>query len=437
MNKRGFTLIELLVVIAIIAILAAILFPVFSKAREKARQAACTSNQKQITLAMQIYSQENDEKLPPAASWPTTIGVSGKVLKCPTEGNAVSNAYGYSGTIAGQTLGSFDDATIILAFADSNSANNILNVPADVDARHAGKVIAGFLDGHVEMITSSSAITSICVPSTDLMTNLPSPIATTPLNTLWNAANTVYKTTTTDLVNYPAGILWDRWGNGCTGVNGNYYDNAGTYQYCGIDDTATGNPWGTGNCSMNLKYTSANYGNGTGPMLFVYNRDAGDAKGMQAIRWLPAVTPTNWWAVSFKFQLHDDLINTDGRDHEKIYLQDASGKNIFLLERNCWDATMNIKLNGVTISKSTSVTPFISQNPLARAAVFSDMFYSWRTFTFVGYGSNLFFSWGTGSTTVAPLAGSTLMQPRRLGFLNAEGYHRVDMLVKDIKFGSL
>ena len=66
-SKRGFTLIELLVVIAIIAILAAILFPVFSKAREKARQAACTSNQKQIALAFQIWTQENDEKLPPAS----------------------------------------------------------------------------------------------------------------------------------------------------------------------------------------------------------------------------------------------------------------------------------------------------------------------------------------------------------------------------------
>ncbi|MBU0607894.1 MAG: DUF1559 domain-containing protein [Armatimonadetes bacterium] len=62
--RRGFTLIELLVVIAIIAILAAILFPVFAKAREKARQTACLSNLKQIGLGMLQYVQDYDETLP-------------------------------------------------------------------------------------------------------------------------------------------------------------------------------------------------------------------------------------------------------------------------------------------------------------------------------------------------------------------------------------
>lgn len=63
--RSGFTLIELLVVIAIIAILAAILFPVFAQAREKARQAACMSNGKQIGTALLMYSQDYDETLPP------------------------------------------------------------------------------------------------------------------------------------------------------------------------------------------------------------------------------------------------------------------------------------------------------------------------------------------------------------------------------------
>ena len=62
----GFTLIEMLVVIAIIAILAAILFPVFAQAREKARQITCTSNLKQFGLAILQYAQDNDESMPTA-----------------------------------------------------------------------------------------------------------------------------------------------------------------------------------------------------------------------------------------------------------------------------------------------------------------------------------------------------------------------------------
>lgn len=66
MKEKGFTLIELLVVIAIIAILAAILFPVFARAREKARQTSCLSNLKQLALGVLMYTQDYDEILPTA-----------------------------------------------------------------------------------------------------------------------------------------------------------------------------------------------------------------------------------------------------------------------------------------------------------------------------------------------------------------------------------
>jgi len=77
LSKRAFTLIELLVVIAIIAILAAILFPVFARARENARRASCQSNEKQIALGILMYTQDYDEKLPLMM---TRDGVSGSFV---------------------------------------------------------------------------------------------------------------------------------------------------------------------------------------------------------------------------------------------------------------------------------------------------------------------------------------------------------------------
>ena len=75
-NRKGFTLIELLVVIAIIAILAAILFPVFAQAREKARQASCLSNVKQWGTGFMMYAQDYDETLPSQQFGPNAAQVS-------------------------------------------------------------------------------------------------------------------------------------------------------------------------------------------------------------------------------------------------------------------------------------------------------------------------------------------------------------------------
>ncbi len=111
-NKSGFTLIELLVVIAIIAILAAILFPVFAQAREKARQASCISNVKQIALAVTMYTQDFDETYPIVQWWGDYNWATMKggwafainpyiknlgVWKCPSDGGGLANAPDSSG----------------------------------------------------------------------------------------------------------------------------------------------------------------------------------------------------------------------------------------------------------------------------------------------------------------------------------------------------
>lgn len=124
MKRKGFTLIELLVVIAIIAILAAILLPVFARARENARKSTCTNNSKQIGMAIMQYTQDYDETFPamnfgagerPWTTWPGTPAgnnwsavfygglqpylKSQNVLLCPSDSGAALNnniSYAYN-----------------------------------------------------------------------------------------------------------------------------------------------------------------------------------------------------------------------------------------------------------------------------------------------------------------------------------------------------
>src|SRR5687768_12396979 len=107
-KRPGFTLIELLVVIAIIAILAAILFPVFAQARQKARQAACLSNTRQIGTALAMYTQDWDETnvmngyMGGGATWPDLLQPYTKnkeLFLCP---NALDGSQ-TTGTSAGTT----------------------------------------------------------------------------------------------------------------------------------------------------------------------------------------------------------------------------------------------------------------------------------------------------------------------------------------------
>jgi prepilin-type N-terminal cleavage/methylation domain-containing protein/prepilin-type processing-associated H-X9-DG protein len=104
--SRGFTLVELLVVIAIIGVLAALLFPVFARAREKARQASCLSNLRQLGTALSLYTDDYDSTYPRGQYWPwdsshTWIIVlepyvrNTDVFRCPSQGNDPFG-YGYN-----------------------------------------------------------------------------------------------------------------------------------------------------------------------------------------------------------------------------------------------------------------------------------------------------------------------------------------------------
>ena len=116
-GRKGFTLIELLVVIAIIAILAAILFPVFARAREKARQTSCLNNAKELALAHMMYLQDYDEELVPAyisyaaggggaVIWPNLLYPyikNGQVFCCPSASKGAYPDYTYWVALAGVT----------------------------------------------------------------------------------------------------------------------------------------------------------------------------------------------------------------------------------------------------------------------------------------------------------------------------------------------
>lgn len=187
-NKRGFTLIELLVVIAIIALLASILFPVFSKAREKARQATCANNLKQIAAAFLMYAQDWDEYAPSASELKCPLqmfynsGYAGKnqnIFVCPSGDPPKyvdwAQTYGgrYKYSYIGYCLPDIIKPAETWLFADSirttnnKQCNSILwNIPTTtycVSLRHSGMGNVCFVDGHVATKDASFFTKDRCV----------------------------------------------------------------------------------------------------------------------------------------------------------------------------------------------------------------------------------------------------------------------------------
>lgn len=202
-EKRGFTLIELLVVIAIIAILAAILFPVFARARENARKSNCLSNLKQLGTAHMMYCQDYDEMtasyqdVPAAAatrSWMNMFEPYMKntgVLNCPsapgkfrvsTSGMYVSY-YGVNITnvsVSGATwtylfcyrpLAQIENPAETLMIADLDTEgvylrwNSVENRANNVATRHSEGTCCAFFDGHAKWVKADVLLSPSSLPT--------------------------------------------------------------------------------------------------------------------------------------------------------------------------------------------------------------------------------------------------------------------------------
>ncbi len=216
---RGFTLIELLVVIAIIAILASILFPVFAKARQKAYETTCLNNQRQIALAILIYTQDNSSRYPNVATVWQQLNLPAKCLNCPTAGSKQLNAYGYDYGLNGRSVGDpqLNAPQQLLLTADTVPSNltNIIMLNTDIAMRHSGnRTILSYGDGHVAL---TSAIPNFIVlnNSVDMWATFPDTSQTTAYYADGNAH------TAQGYANFPTG--W----NGYTYAIGSTFTPAG------------------------------------------------------------------------------------------------------------------------------------------------------------------------------------------------------------------
>ncbi|MHB0935184.1 MAG: type II secretion system protein [Armatimonadota bacterium] len=165
-SRRGFTLIELLVVIAIISILASISFPVFSKAREKGRQATCISNQRQIALELSVIKTQDLSEVMPSAEtvWQNMDSNMRKILVCPSMKEEDRIGYLYNNALSSVPLGKIKFPAQTLLTIDGRhrgsssplTYDNVLYTAEDVERRHSGRAVCSFVDGHVSFDTDIS-----------------------------------------------------------------------------------------------------------------------------------------------------------------------------------------------------------------------------------------------------------------------------------------
>ncbi len=154
-RTRAFTLVELLVVVAIIAVLAALLLPVFAKGRAKAAETTCISNLRQLVQAAIIFSHDHTGALPGTDAW-AQLQIDAKIFRCPAADAA--NGYLYNARAAGKGLDGCYLPTETLLFADGGAGDNLGREPGDFDYRHLNHgLIAAYADGHTVRVAQGYA----------------------------------------------------------------------------------------------------------------------------------------------------------------------------------------------------------------------------------------------------------------------------------------
>lgn len=144
--------------IFITVIMGAILFPVFAKSREAARQSQCMNNVRQLTVSLQMYVQDHNGQFPGKDTVWTDTSYPPRATLCPTYGINKGNGYGYNASLSKRLLANpgMPEPQLIPMLGDSSTADHLLNTTTDLDPRHLHKAVVGFVDGHVEQLAPSS-----------------------------------------------------------------------------------------------------------------------------------------------------------------------------------------------------------------------------------------------------------------------------------------